>query len=1111
MESHEKGAVFGQIIDRLLAGEVLDVRRLREEFPEIGDDVLEQLRAYQDMLPRGEDGPSISTLGDYSIVRQVGRGGMGIVYEAWQNSINRRVALKVLPAGVAADSRTMSRFVREAHVAGKLKHPHIVSVYGMGVESQTPYYAMEFVDGETLAGFLSRQSLDLTKNPPESSVDGNPERASGTQVDSEYCSRMAGYFIGVAKGLYRAHQQGVIHRDVKPSNLMLESTESTAVSPGIERTQSSCGTDANNSPRQSKRVDKLRLLDFGLARYAGGESLTMTGDVVGTVAYMSPEQARPDRGADVDHRTDIYSLGATMYEALTLRPPLKGRDAQDTLNQIAYQEPLAPRSINPHLPRDLETIILRCLRKDPTDRYPDANSVAADLERFLQGVPIEARPQSTIEKIARQGWRSRRLVAVVTVVSSVVLPLAFFSHSQQRDLRELEWVQKATPRIQKSIEQQRFIDAFQLVQRALKLAPEDSTIQGLRRSIVRKISATTDPPGAKISIREYENPDGIWLDLGRSPLTNVEAPVGNYRWRLELPSFGTQYFARKIANDENGNFVFELGPLTGPHAGMKRISAGEHTVSIKTKDEVVDLSEYWIDQREVTNAEYQQFVDAGGYERKEFWRDEFVLKDSKLTFDDAIRRFRDGTGELGPSTWSNGRYMNGTGDHPVSGVSWYEASAYARFCQKSLPTIFHWRAAAALHLVRDISPYSPGKTSNIGTDALAPAGKYPALTPVGLQDMIGNVKEWCTNRNKGSDNRFALGGSWKDPAYSYAHFPSYSPWNRGVRLGFRCVRHSTDVLSPKLHAAIDLRHFDHRSRQPVSHDHFEIYKEDIYGYTRGNLDPVVTLVRETDSTIVEIVTLNTAYNERFPCLLYLPKGVKRPLQAMIKGGHNGFWQPSHSRTSGKNEILGIVDSQLATPYLFESGRALLIPAQFGHFGRTPGLNMTDAHLDADQTRLRRVRQIKDVMRLVDYIETRDDFNLEKLGYIAGSSGAQKAPIMLAIEHRLRLGILSAGGLYAKHVPATCDPFNFAPYVTQPVLMINGKDDILYDVERSQKPLFDLLGTPAQHKRHRIYPGDHGFAWNSTDEQVKEVRRDIVNWLDEYFGVPERVEALGLRH
>jgi tetratricopeptide (TPR) repeat protein len=359
-------SVLAGYVERLNTGERISPWEIERDHPHHAQELIEQLEVFQDgVLAQGDQEP-LGTLGDYTLRRQIGRGGMGVVYEAWQNSLDRQVALKVLPAGVATDDRAFQRFMREAKTAAKLQHPHIVGVYGMGVEQNTPYYAMEFVGGETLAQLLTRISEAASET----------ETPFGPKDQVDYFAKLARAFAEVADGLQHAHSKGVIHRDIKPSNLILDGE------------------------------GRLRILDFGLARLEGQESLTLTGDFLGTPLYMSPEQARRKK-IPVDHRTDIYSLGATLYEMLALRPPFEGKDHGDTLSQIIEREPIELRKLNPRIPRDLETIVLKCLRKDPADRYGTAEALGQDLRRFVRGDPIEARPQGVLERAMHRLWVRR--------------------------------------------------------------------------------------------------------------------------------------------------------------------------------------------------------------------------------------------------------------------------------------------------------------------------------------------------------------------------------------------------------------------------------------------------------------------------------------------------------------------------------------------------------------------------------------------------------------------------------------------------------------------------------------------------------------------------------
>jgi len=393
--------LLGDYLDRLNDREVFDRQQILREHPELGPELLKKLEIFVDLDSEVDPDAPLGSLGDYTLLRQIGRGGMGVVYEAWENSMERQVALKVLPAGIAADFKASTRFMREAQAAGKLSHQNVVPVYFMGVKEQTPFYAMEFVEGETLAQILAR----IKDAEPET------ETPFGKKDQVGYFAAIANVFADVADGLQHAHSKGVIHRDIKPSNLILDGES------------------------------RLRILDFGLALLEGQESLTISSDLVGTPLYMSPEQARQKK-IQVDHRTDIYSLGATMYEAICGRTPFRGKDYADTLSQIIERDPVEPRKVNPRVPKNLETMVLKCLRKDRSDRYRTAEALGQDLRRFVRGDPIEARPEAPWEQVARFTLRHRRalvtafLFLVLAVVgSSIGVVLIARAYDSARDAR----------------------------------------------------------------------------------------------------------------------------------------------------------------------------------------------------------------------------------------------------------------------------------------------------------------------------------------------------------------------------------------------------------------------------------------------------------------------------------------------------------------------------------------------------------------------------------------------------------------------------------------------------------------------------------------------------
>ena len=444
----ELAELVDRLTEQLAAGEAVDLDAITAEYPdhaarlrsllpalrtlvEIGDNsVGNALRGVPAAAPlplgeggsRSESGEGLGTLGDFRLVREIGRGGMGIVYEAEQLSLRRRVALKILPLAGMLDERALTRFRNEAQAAAGLHHPHIVPIHGVGCERGVHYLAMQLIDGIALDRVLEelriadcglRNEADPTDplSPWERAgvrVSDNPQSAirnpkspitaetladnrlstERTTNPSAYFRRVAALAAQAADALHYAHELGVIHRDVKPANLLVD------------------------------RSGEVWITDFGLARIEGADNLTLTGDLLGTLRYMSPEQASGNR-LGVDHRTDIYSLGATLYELLTLRPAITGDGREHLLHQILHDDPSPPRRLDRRIPADLETITLKALSKDPAGRYRTAGELAEDLRRFIEERPVQARRASPRERCAR--WMRRHKTVVRTAALTAVL------------------------------------------------------------------------------------------------------------------------------------------------------------------------------------------------------------------------------------------------------------------------------------------------------------------------------------------------------------------------------------------------------------------------------------------------------------------------------------------------------------------------------------------------------------------------------------------------------------------------------------------------------------------------------------------------------------------
>jgi Flp pilus assembly protein TadD/serine/threonine protein kinase len=448
----ELEALLGQVADefteRLKQGEQPDIEEYVERHPQIGDLLRQVLGALQVMGPGelelgpatdGAEAAAFPTgcLGDFRIAREIGRGGMGIVYEAEQISLARPVALKVLPFAATLDGKQLQRFKNEAQAAAQLHHTNIVPIYGVGCERGVHYYAMQYIAGQNLAEIIadlrlqiSALTIDKPARSPAAAAEakGSPDEQTQATAhvvlgdppienrkskianttlaalstershkSSAFFRTVAGLGVQAAEALEHAHLLGVIHRDIKPANLLID-----------------------HSPLTTHHSPRLWITDFGLAYCRNQAGLTLSGDLIGTLRYMSPEQAWAKR-VMFDHRTDIYSLGVTLYELLTLEPAFAGTDREELLRQIAFEEPRPPRRINKSIPAELEIIVLKAMEKNPADRYATAQEMADDLRRHLDDKPIQAKRPGLGVRLAKWSRRHRPLVASLASAAAVLL------------------------------------------------------------------------------------------------------------------------------------------------------------------------------------------------------------------------------------------------------------------------------------------------------------------------------------------------------------------------------------------------------------------------------------------------------------------------------------------------------------------------------------------------------------------------------------------------------------------------------------------------------------------------------------------------------------------
>jgi dienelactone hydrolase len=497
---------------------------------------------------------------------------------------------------------------------------------------------------------------------------------------------------------------------------------------------------------------------------------------------------------------------------------------------------------------------------------------------------------------------------------------------------------------------------------------------------------------------------------------------------------------------------------------MLRASGGPATV----RGQTVVLDDYWIDRFEVTNRQFKAFVDAGGYRTRSYWSEPFTSGTRTLSWDEAMAAFRDTTGRLGPATWELGTYPDGQADHPVGGVSWYEAAAYAAFAGKSLPTAFHWYNAAGLGNYSDILV-----ASNYGGKGSAPVGQYQGLGPFGTSDMAGNVKEWCSTAS--GARRFIPGGGWNEPSYMFTDLDAQAPLDRQPTYGFRCVKY---IKAPQAALnAIDQRARDFTQEKPVGDQVFEVIRR-MYAYDRRPLKEAVEAVEDDSQWRKETVSFDAGYgSERMRAYLYLPKNAAPPFQTVIHFPSGG----ARLAQSSRQLPLRFLD------FMIRSGRAVLYPIYLGTFERHTAVE-SGPNAERDLT----IAWSKELGRSIDYLETRRDIDSGRIAYYGFSVGAVVGPILTALEPRFKASILLGGGVVDVTQPPEIEPINFAPRVHVPTLMVSGRQDFARPVETLQRPLFNLLGPPPDQKRLALFEGGH-------IPRLQDIIREMLDWLDRYLG------------
>ena len=610
---------------------------------------------------------------------------------------------------------------------------------------------------------------------------------------------------------------------------------------------------------------------------------------------------------------------------------------------------------------------------------------------------------------------------------------------------------------------------------------------------------TTDPAGANVAIAPYlqqgiTEPD--WIEIGQTPL-QIRWPLGGYRVRIEKPGFRSLEMlllnpSSTLGNSYANPWIEDSGTIPlieeARYPGdMVYVPAGHFVPMVVGfgigPDLVLEHGAFLIDRYEVTNRQYQEFVDANGYSRREFWAEMPGVDDEDAReFDELMAQFVDTTGKPAPAGWEFAAYPLGMDDHPVSGVSWYEAAAFARFSNKQLPALAYWaRAAYTPHGggigTNDHSAYIV-PVSNFSADAAKQVRELKGLSASGTYGQAGNVREWMWNA--AGDRRWLIGGAVGDEPYMATTYNAVDPRDRDLGNGFRLMRYLDDP-NPALLAEKSLRGKSEEDYVPVSDEVFATFKEQ-YQYSRANLDPIELVVDESNSEwILRKVSLRTGYDDSRFDVHIIELRIKTTTDTVVFFSGAGAVAPQPNSFK-------IKEAMLAIDFILKSGRTVVIPELYESYSRS-----TKYMSSADGVEFRQwlLNWHSDLGRTLDYLQSRSDDYGQSYHWLGVSYGASLQLPLLAIEKRFNDALLIMGGIsQSKASISFSEALHYVPRIDVPVLFIGGQQDSVFPVKYSQDPFEVLIGNAAEFRRVS-YDGPHSIP------PRKLMVREVINWLDRH--------------
>mgnify|MGYP001183922927 FL=1 len=682
--------------------------------------------------------------------------------------------------------------------------------------------------------------------------------------------------------------------------------------------------------------------------------------------------------------------------------------------------------------------------------------------------------QKNTKKINYKGYLSYLNIGVTILIGG------FFVYYYNKSTSKDELFEIKLPEIIDAFENNQYSKVYNEISLLKNNKVSNPILDNYFEKVTTEVNINTSPLNYEVYLDLLNDSIENWIYLGKSPVLKVRVP--NVRFNLKFKSNDNEFTER------SNYWILNRGRLYGLPSSIdynkdkfKIILGAKRSLSFPGLDHYssIQIGPYLISKLEVTNIEFLEFVQDGGYENPIYW--EAAINDNPKFMENEIKKFVGKFGKPGPSNWSYGMYPDGQENFPVTGISWFEAMAYANYRNLSLPNVYQWATAATLS-----SSSSFMYNSNFSQNQLINVGSQDNSNFNGLYDIAGNVREWIVNSlSDDSSIKGILGGSFNDEPYYFNDYFGQNSMDRSLGNGLRLVKNlesefKTDITANDQYY-VKVRDF--LNEKNVSDDVFEIFKSQ-YDYDISELNKEEkTLDYSFSSFAVDQFYIDAAYNnERLPGYVFYDKNIKKPYKPII------FFPGSGSINTDSFEN-GIENRMKQFSYLLSEGYALIHPIYKSTFERRDNIK-SDYPDETDEYKNAVIRWGKDYKRAIDYIQSRDDMDINSLSYYGISWGGSIANILLAIDDRVKNSVLYVAGIEFQTCKKEVDKFYYTSRIKIPVLMLNGKFDHFFPLETSQIPMFKLLGTPEKDKKHYVYETGH---YVPRDELIKL----HLEWLAKY--------------